>query len=113
MFTYILSITEIHGVYMHPRHVATYVGSNLEIICNDLSNTHWIKDGENITRALVEYTDAKFTMYNLNENDSGIYTCNGTTASNEHASENSEVLVGGKITLFIFVVVFFLRKTVN
>ena len=81
-----------------PMHRAVYVGQTLNLRCHSKNIPTWIKQGGNIRLSHIIIYNTLCLM-NVTEEDSGIYTCQGTGFHDLPFEAQSELLVGGKISL--------------
>ena len=96
-----LDVETIEYGTISPSHQAVYEGSNVFIICNSSKKTTWTKNKKKIRNRHSVVNNTIFMLYNVLEEDSGIYTCHGTFSKAKKKNSfkaNSELLVGGNFT---------------
>ena len=88
---------------VYPFSQLAYKGSAVYIHCSSLHPPQWLKNGIPLTQdSHYRMLNGSLTVYNVNDQDSGYYTCLGTLDNTLPFLEHSELLVGGKKTCVVF-----------
>ena len=84
---------------VHPAYQLAYEGDNVLIRCFSETEPTWTKDGKILQFVSVLGT---LTLTNVQEMDSGTYTCIGSLNTNDYRmfTATYTLLVGGKMSVF-------------